>query len=179
MPPVSQRADHGISEPVVIGRIVGLFGVKGWVKIRSYTDPREQIARYRPWRLLVDGEWRSLEAEAVRPQAKSLIARFVGINDREQAVRLLHSDIVIDRRQLPALGENEFYWRDLQGLRVFNLSGVELGMVRSLIETGANDVLVVRGDEGPEILVPYVMDRVVRSVDIESGIIRVDWEADF
>jgi 16S rRNA processing protein RimM len=83
------------------------------------------------------------------------------------------------RRQLPALGENEFYWRDLQGLRVFNLSGVELGMVRSLIETGANDVLVVRGDEGPEILVPYVMDRVVRSVDIESGIIRVDWEADF
>jgi 16S rRNA processing protein RimM len=89
---------------VVIGRIVGLFGVKGWVKIRSYTDPREQIARYRPWRLLVDGEWRSLEAEAVRPQAKSLIARFVGINDREQAVRLLHSDIVIDRRQLPALG---------------------------------------------------------------------------
>lgn len=176
---VSQRADHGISEPVVIGKIVGLFGVKGWVKIRSYTDPREQIAQYRPWQVSVEGGWCSLEVEAVQPQGKSLIARLAGIADRDEAVRLLNSDIVIDRSQLPALDKNEFYWRDLTGLKVLNLRGVELGMVESLLETGANDVLIVRKDKGPEILIPYVMDRVVHAVDIESGIIRVDWEADF
>lgn len=171
--------DHGISEPVVVGKIIGLFGVKGWVKIRSYTDPREQIAQYRPWRVVVDGEWSSLDVEAVQPQGKGLIARLAGIADRDQAVRLMNSDIVIDRSQLPVLDENEFYWRDLAGLKVSNLSGVDLGTVESLLETGANDVLVVRKDGGPEILIPFIVERVIHYVDIESGIIRVDWEADF
>ncbi|HEX5056617.1 MAG TPA: ribosome maturation factor RimM [Gammaproteobacteria bacterium] len=179
MPPVTQRDDHGIAEPVVIGKIVGLFGVKGWVKIRSYTDPREQIADYQPWRVVVAGEWSSFEVETVKPQGKSLVARLAGIADRDAAMRLLNGDIVIDRSQLPVLKENEFYWRDLQGLQVLNLQGVELGTVKSLFETGANDVLVVRKDGGPEILIPCVMDRVIHTVDIESGIIRVDWEADF
>jgi 16S rRNA processing protein RimM len=179
MPPVSQRADHGLAEPVVIGKIVGLFGVKGWVKIRSYTDPREQIADYRPWRVAIEGEWRSFEVETVQPQGKSLVVRLAGIDDRDAATRLLNSDIVIDRSQLPALEENEFYWRDLQGLQVLNLKGVELGTVKSLLETGANDVLVVCKDGSPEILIPYVLDRVIRAVDMESRIIRVDWEADF
>jgi 16S rRNA processing protein RimM len=169
----------GSEERIIVGQIVGLFGVKGWVKIRSYTDPREQIAHYRPWQVSVEGEWHSFEVEAVQPQGKSLIARLTGITDREQAIRLMNSDIVIDRRQLPVLSENEFYWRDLEGLKVLNLNGVELGTVKSLFATGANDVLVACKDGGPEILIPYVMDRVVRSVDMESGIIRVDWEADF
>jgi 16S rRNA processing protein RimM len=169
----------GSEEPVIVGQIVGLFGVKGWVKIRSYTDPREQIAHYQPWQVAVDGEWRHFEVEAVQPQGKSLSVKLVGIDDRDQAVRLMNSDIAIARQQLPVLGENEFYWRDLQGLQVLNLAGVELGTVKSLFATGANDVLVVRKDGGPEILIPYVMDRVVHSVDLETGIIRVDWEADF
>lgn len=168
-----------MSEPVVVGKIVGLFGVKGWLKIRSYTDPREQIAEYRPWRIMVDGEWRSFDVEAVQPQGKSLIARLRGISDRDQAVRLMNSDIVIDRSQLPVLDKDEFYWRDLTGLKVLNLGGVELGTVKSLFATGANDVLVVRKEGSPEILIPFVMDRVIRSVDIESGVIRVDWEADY
>lgn len=171
--------DHGVSEPVVVGKIVGLFGVKGWVKIRSYTDPRVQIAEYRPWRVAMDGEWLSFDVEAVQPQGKSLIARLAGIADRDQAVRLMNSDIVIDRSQLPALDKDEFYWRDLTGLKVLNLHGVELGTVESLFETGANDVLVVRKEGNPEILIPFVTDRVIHYVDIESGVIRVDWEADF
>lgn len=171
--------DHGISEPVVVGKIVGLFGVKGWLKIRSYTDPREQIAEYRPWRVVVDGEWYSFDVEAVQSQGKSLIARLAGIGDRDQAVRLMNSDIVIDRSQLPVLDKDEFYWRDLTGLKVLNLGGVELGKVESLFETGANDVLVVRKEGSSEILIPFVMDRVIRSIDIESGVIRVDWEADY
>jgi 16S rRNA processing protein RimM len=169
----------GSKEPVIVGQIVGLFGVKGWVKIRSYTDPREQIAHYQPWQVAVDGEWISFEVEAVQSQGKSLIARLAGITDRDQAIRLMNSDIVIDRRQLPVLDENEFYWRDLEGLKVLNLAGVELGRVKSLFATGANDVLVVRKDGSPEILIPYVVDRIVRSVELEQGIIRVDWEADF
>lgn len=169
----------GSEELVIVGQIVGLFGVKGWVKIRSYTDPREQIAHYRPWQVSVEGERRDLEVEAVQPQGKSLIARLAGITDREQAIKLMNSDIVIYRRQLPVLSENEFYWRDLEGLKVLNLNGIELGTVKSLFATGANDVLVVHKDGGPEILIPYVIDRVVHSVDMKSGIIRVDWEADF
>lgn len=168
----------GSEELVIVGQIVGLFGVKGWVKLRSYTDPREQIAQYQPWQVLIDGQWQSFEVEALQPQGKSLIARLAGIADREQAARLMNSDIVIDRQQLPVLSENEFYWRDLEGLKVLNLNGVELGTVTSLLETGANDVLVVRKDKA-EILIPYVLHRVVHAVDMESGIIRVDWEADF
>ncbi|HEY3486969.1 MAG TPA: ribosome maturation factor RimM [Gammaproteobacteria bacterium] len=166
-------------EPVVVGKIVGLFGVKGWIKILSYTDPREQIGNYRPWRLVVAGEQRSFQVEAVQPQGKSLIVKLAGIDDRTQAIELMNSDIVIDRSQFPVLEKNEFYWRDLHGLRVVNLNGVELGTVESLFATGANDVLVLRKDGSPEILIPYVMGRVVQSVDIEAGIIRVDWEADF
>jgi 16S rRNA processing protein RimM len=169
----------GSEERVIVGQIVGLFGIKGWVKIRSYTEPREQIAHYRPWLVAVNGEWSRFEVEAVQPQGKSLSVKLAGIDDREQAVRLMNSDIAIARQQLPALSENEFYWRDLEGLQVLNLNGVELGTVKSLFATGANDVLVVRKDGGPEILVPYVMERVIHSVDIESGIMRVDWEADF
>jgi 16S rRNA processing protein RimM len=167
------------AEPVIIGKIVGLFGVKGWLKIRSYTDPREQIARYQPWQVAVDGVWRQMAVEAVQPHGKGMIARLSGVENRDQALPLVGGDIGVSRQQLPALAENEFYWRDLEGLKAVNLEGVELGTVRYLFATGANDVLVVQKDGGPEILIPFLWQRTIQAVEIDAGLIRVDWQEDF
>jgi 16S rRNA processing protein RimM len=167
------------AEPVIVGKIVGLFGVKGWFKILSYTDPREQIARYQPWQVAVAGVWRRMDVENVQRHGKGVIARLSGIENRDQAMPLVGSDIAVDRQQLPALADNEFYWRDLEGLKAINPDGVELGTVRYLFATGANDVLVVQQDGGPEILVPFIWEQTVQAVDLEAGVIRVDWQEDF
>lgn len=166
------------SGKVIIGRISGLFGVKGWLKVQSYTDPRENIFNYTPWQLRLGEEWRTFDVEAIQAHGKSIIARLRQVADRDQAAGLLRSEIAIDRVQLPALAENEYYWRDLRGLTVLNMSGVVLGKVESLLETGANDVLVVR-QEDREILIPYAPGRIVQRVDLDSREMRVDWEPDY
>lgn len=166
-------------ETLVVGRVVGVFGVRGWVKIESYTDPRENIANYGPWRIRRGaGEERLLTPEAVQPRGKGLVARLAGVDSREQAEALLYGEIRIRREQLPELPPGEYYWRDLIGLAVVNRHGEVLGRVETLLETGANDVLVVREGER-EMLIPYLPDRVIDSVDLESGRIHVDWSADW
>src|SRR5690606_37218443 len=107
-------------------------------RLRSYTEPPERIAHYRPWHLCMAGQWQNLEVEQVEQQGKSLIAKLAGIDDRDRAAGLMRCEIAVDRQQLPALAENEFYWRDLQGLQVVNLDGALLGTVDHLLETGAN-----------------------------------------
>lgn len=166
------------SGKVTIGRISGLFGVKGWVKVRSYTDPRENIMDYNPWLLRLGEEWLTFDVEAIQTHGKSIIAKLRQVADRDEAAGLLQSEIAIEREQLPALADNEYYWRDLQGLTVLNLSGVVLGKVEYLLETGANDVLVVRRDQR-EILIPYAFGEIVRSVDLANREMRVDWEEDY
>lgn len=172
-----ESADAG-SGKVTIGRITGLFGVKGWLKIQSFTDPRENIMNYAPWLLKLGEKWRPFDVEAVQTHGKSLIAKLRQVANRDEAAGLLRSEIAIERAQLPALAENEYYWRDLQGLTVLNMSGVVLGKVEYLVETGANDVLVVR-QEDREILIPYAPGQIVRSVDLAKQEMRVDWEADY
>jgi 16S rRNA processing protein RimM len=166
------------SGKVTIGRISGLFGVKGWLKVQSYTDPRENIMNYNPWLLRLGEEWQTFDVEAVQTHGKSIIAKLRQVVDRDEAAGLLRSEIAIKREQLPALAENEYYWRDLQGLTVLNLAGVVLGKVEYLLETGANDVLVVRQDER-EILIPYAPGEIVHAVDLANREMRVDWEADY
>jgi 16S rRNA processing protein RimM len=164
-------------EQLVVGRVVGLYGVQGWVKIESYTDPRENIQNYVPWQLSAQGQTRTLVVESVRPQGKGLIARFAGIDDRDSAVELLEYDISVRADQLPALSAGEYYWHDLVGLTVINQQAEELGCVESLFETGANDVLVVKKDQG-EYLIPYLPKQVILAVDLDKGQIQVDWEAE-
>lgn len=166
------------SGKVVIGRISGLFGVKGWLKVQSYTDPRENIFDYTPWQLRLGDEWRTFDVEAIQAHGKSIIAKLRQVADRDRAAGLLRSEIAIERAQLPTLAENEYYWRDLQGLTVLNTSGVVLGKVESLLETGANDVLVVR-QEDREVLIPYVLGGVVRRIDLDNREMQVDWEPDY
>ncbi len=172
------------SDKLIVGRITGVYGVKGWVKVHSDTDPREGIAGYNPWFLKQgghgNGEWREVQVEECRRHAKTIIARLAGVEDRDEAQCLTGDLIGISPDQLQVLGENEFYWRDLVGLRVFNREGIELGTVRRLMETGANDVLVVSLDEGGrEHLVPWTPGRAILQVDLQNGRIDVDWDADF
>jgi len=158
---------------VVLGRITGVYGVRGWVRVFSETDPRENVLRYSPW--YVDGEPRQV-AEG-RRHGKGLVARLKGCEDRDQAAALMGREIVIRRDQLPPPSADEFYWADLEGLRVETVDGVSLGNVSHLLATGANDVLVVRGER--ERLLPFVWEQVITDVDFDAGLIRVDWDPEF
>jgi 16S rRNA processing protein RimM len=164
-------------ELIIVGRITGLFGVKGWVKVYSHTQPRDNIIRYNPWLLDLEGRWQQYSVTEVRRHGKSLIARFEDYCTRDQVVGILGADVAISAAQLERLPEGEYYWVDLIGLRVINLQGIKLGAVDHFIETGANDVLVVKGVT--EILIPYIEARTIKLVDIERGIIQVDWELDW
>jgi len=174
--PGVERAD-GDDEIVIVGRIAGLYGVKGWVKVFSHTDPRENILRYSPWLLHRGGRWHEVALREGRRQGKGLVARLDGCDDRDAATAWLGADVAIRRGQLPPPAEDEYYWADLVGLRVETTEGVDLGVVDHLVETGANDVLVVQGDR--ERLVPFTPGDAVLAVDLEAGRIEVDWDPDF
>ncbi len=161
------------SRLVVLGQVNGLHGVRGWVKVYSHTRPRENIFSYSPWEL--GGRLFKLEQGQLR--GKGLIAKLEGVETRDQAADLLSLEIRVPRERLPPISKDEYYWTDLQGLRVINREGVELGRVDHLLETGANDVMVVRGER--ERLLPWVFDHVVLEVNLEQGLVRVDWDADF
>ncbi len=160
---------------LVVGRISGLYGVRGWVKVFSETEPRANLLTYQPWYLGAGCGPRGLAAG--RPHGKGLVARLEGCEDRDQAAALVGLEIRIHRDQLPRLGADEFYWADLVGLSVETLDGTPLGRVDRVFATAANDVLVVKGDR--ERLLPFVRDRVVTDVDPERGRIRVDWDPEF
>jgi 16S rRNA processing protein RimM len=176
------------NEKLIVGRISGVYGVKGWVKVYSDTDPREGITDYNPWYLKQgsgnNGEWREVTVETGRRQAKTVIAKLEGVDDRDAAMQLSGALIAIMPDQLKKLAKGEYYWRDLIGLRVINREDVELGMVQRLMETGANDVLVVAGGsadrrESKEHLIPWTLGQAVLEVDLEQQLIRVDWDEDF
>ncbi|MCF7983546.1 MAG: ribosome maturation factor RimM [Thiohalocapsa sp.] len=161
------------SRLIVLGRISGLYGVRGWVRIFSDTDPRENILRYSPW--LLDGT--PYEVAEGKRHGKGLVARVRGFEDRDQAAGLIGKNIAVRRDQLPPPRADEFYWADLEGLAVVTTEGTDMGRVSHLFETGANDVLVVAGDR--ERLIPFVWGDVVKDVDFAQALIRVDWDPDF
>jgi 16S rRNA processing protein RimM len=163
---------------VILGQVVGVFGVKGWVKIRSDTEPRANILHYSPWYLKQNDNWVPQRVIANQQQSKGLIVQFDGITDRDVAAQFVGCEIAVPREQLPVAAEGEYYWADLIGLRVRNKQGEDLGQVTNLLETGANDVLVVRDGE-LEHLIPYVTGYYVLKVDPAEGFIEVDWQRDF
>ena len=160
---------------VEIGYISAVHGIKGWVKVHSWTKPMESIFKYQPWLL---GENRKpVKIIDGRKQGKGLAALLPGYDDREQAVSLVGQQIFVGRDQLPPTEEGEYYWSDLIGLEVHNTTGEVLGRVDRLMETGANDVLVIQGDR--EHLVPFIQGQYVKRVDLEDGLIEVDWDPEF
>ncbi len=142
----------------------------------SYTEPREALLDYREWLIDRGGEWRKAELAEGRRQGKGVIARLEGIEDRDQAAELMGCDIAVPGDALPPTDEGQYYWRDLEGLKVVQRNGTELGTVAYIMETGANDVLVTAGDK--ERLIPFIVDEVILDVDLAEGVITVDWEWD-
>jgi 16S rRNA processing protein RimM len=169
-----------MDEPVVLGRISGLYGVKGWIKVFSFTDPRQAILGYTDCLLKQDGRWNAVHLAEGRKQGKSIVARIEGIDDRDTAAELVGADIGISRDLLPETGSGEYYWADLEGLQVLHRDGRVLGKVAYVLATGANDVLVVQGGASAdqEILIPFLAGSVILDVDVAAGVINVDWEWD-
>ncbi|MBF6057203.1 ribosome maturation factor RimM [Thiomicrorhabdus heinhorstiae] len=166
-----------MSEKLIVGQINGVFGVHGWVKIFSDTEPRENIFSYSPWWIKRKGEWLEVKVEDFKGQqgGKALVAKLDIIEDRDLAREYMGCEIAIDRTQLRS-DDNEFFWIDLIGCQVENLQGEVLGEVTDLIETGAHDVLRVKG--ATQELIPYVLDEFIIEVDIANKRIKVDWQAE-
>jgi 16S rRNA processing protein RimM len=181
----SFQQDEEISEKIVLGRITGVYGVKGWLKIFSYTDPMESIIDYSPWYIRPENRkkspWTSVKLEAGKRHAKTVVVKLEHCNNRDEAMPYIGSEIAIESEQLEELkGKDEYYWRDLFGLRVINQQDIELGVVKSLMETGVNDVLVVFSErENKERLIPWTMHNAIIAVDLEHGVIEVDWDPNF
>lgn len=165
-------------EKVLLGLINGLFGVQGWVKVYSYTRPRDKILEYQHWYLGEDSE-QPIRVEQGRSQKGGVVAKLEGVDDRDTAVELLNHEIWVTGEQLPSLQQNEYYWYQLIGLEVHDTNNKSLGVIKSLIETGANDVMVVRGQGKAEHLIPYIQGQVIKSIDLEQNHMVVDWDADF
>ncbi len=163
---------------VVIGKVVGVHGVQGWVKLESYTEPRAKIFDYRPWLVEAAGKRSEVDEVSGRAQGKGLIAKLSGIDDRDVAAALIGASIRIPRSRLPKSKPGEFYWVDLEGLDVVTTLGVPLGKVGHLFSTGANDVMVV-SDGLRERLIPFVHGQFVVSIDMDQARITVDWDPEF
>ena len=170
--------DEARPRMVLMGRVLGAFGVRGELKVDSFTDPVGAILRYRPWILRdAHGAERTLDGVRGRESSKGVVASLPGIDDRDAAEAMRGTEILVLRDALPPPGPDEYYWIDLEGLRVVTLEGVELGTVSHLLATGANDVLVVKGDR--ERMLPFVQPQFVAGVDFEAGVITVDWDPEF
>lgn len=174
------------SNLVTVGEIAGAYGIKGWVKVKSFTQPEENILNYSPWWLKTRHGVKRVEVDTSMHRPQGVVAHIVDLDDRDQAAALLGVKIAIECDQLPALEQGDYYWHQLIGLTVvseYEGNTTALGRVASLLETGANDVLVVKGDgdslDTRERLVPYLPGSVVRSIDLEQGLITVDWDPDF
>lgn len=170
--------DAAATDPswVILGRVSGLFGVRGWIKVFSHTSPRTNILDHKTWYLSMEGGREKVLVKDGRAHGKGVVARLEGFDDRDRAAELLGADIAVPRDRLPEAEEGRFYWTDLEGLRVQTLEGDELGKVDHLIETGSNDVMVVKGER--ERLIPFI-DQVISAVNLDAGVITVDWDPEF
>lgn len=167
----------------VLGRITSPYGVHGWVKVMSFTEPMDNILGYERWQLSKDGRSFEVSVQSGKRHGKGIVVKIDGCDDRDQAVNLGGSLVQVDTESLPKLGSGDYYWHQLEGLLVNAVSGENLGVVDHLIETGSNDVLVVKATaesiDERERLVPYLPGQVVKSVDIDGKLIVVDWDIEF
>lgn len=160
---------------ITMGKLGSTYGVHGWLKIGAYTDHGPDLLDYSPWYLSKDGKtWKLADLEGSKEHGSGILAKFNGIDSPEEARLLTGMLIGIERSQMAELPEGEYYWTDLIGLNVIDKEGTFLGVVTYLMETGSNDVIIIKGDK--EHAIPYLMNDVILSIDLEKKEIRVDWE---
>ncbi|ARU64291.1 ribosome maturation factor RimM [Histophilus somni] len=168
----------------VVGKLGSTYGIRGWLRLYSSTEQAESIFDYQPWFLKIKGQWQPIELESWKFHNHELIVKLKGINEREVAQTLANVEIGVNLSVFPLLDEGDFYWHDLIGCQVVNLQGYAMGVVSEMMETGANDVLVVRASTKDafgkkERLIPFLYEQVVKRVDLSSKTIEVDWDAGF
>lgn len=175
--PANSVAGRNVTDDyVILGRVSGVYGLRGWLKVYAETRERTDILGFDRWYLKRPDGWQAVRLIEGRAQAKGIIARLEGIEDCDRARALIGSEIAVRRQDLPPAAPGTYYWSDLEGMQVVNLEGRNLGTVSHLIETGANDVVVVQGER--QRLIPYTKEA-VKGVDLESRVMRVDWDAEF
>ncbi|MGZ9897553.1 ribosome maturation factor RimM [Shewanella gaetbuli] len=171
-------------QPIVLGKLGSSHGIKGWLKITAYTDSVEGIFDYSPWLINDQGQWREVKVNQWRPQGKAVIAELEGVTTREQAQMLTNCEIAIMPEQMKELADDEFYHRDLIGCEVTNNNGYNMGFVDQIVETGSNDVLLVKANAKDafgkaERMIPFVPEQFILKVDLQGKQILVDWDPDF
>lgn len=173
-------------EPIVVGELAGVFGVKGWLKVRSFTQPEDNILVYQPWRLKTAQGTQEVEVDAFKMRPQGLVVHFKGLDDRDLAASYGRAQIVVDKQLLPELPVGDFYWHQLIGLKVVSVYGgnaVLLGVIAQMLETGANDVIVVKPTQDSldnnERLIPYVIGQYVLDINLDVREMRVDWDPGF
>jgi 16S rRNA processing protein RimM len=172
------------NERIVMGKLGSTYGIRGWLKVFSYTDNAESIFDYSPWYLNQKGEWVEYKVESWKRHGQGYVCKLAGLDVREDAQLMTNFEIAIDPASLPELSEDEFYWRELFGMQVFTTKGYNLGEVTDLLETGSNDVLVIKANlkdafGQKERLIPYLEEQVIKKVDREARRIEVDWDPGF
>lgn len=169
---------------VVLGKFGAVYGINGWLKVVAYTDIPEGIFDYTPWQIKLQGNWLPVQVASWKRHSNGLIAKLDGISDRDIAQRYVNAEIAVTAQTLPSLEEGDYYWKDLMGLAVVNEAGYHLGEVSDMMETGSNDVIVVKANRTDafgkkERLLPFLTDTVVKSVNLAEKRIIVDWDPAF
>lgn len=162
---------------IVIGRVGKTYGVHGWIKIHSFTEPKENILDYTPWQLFLDGKWQSIKIEESRKHGEGFVALLANCKNPEEANYYVGAEIAIFREQLPPLEEGEYYWTDLEGLTVLTTTGTTLGIVDHFLQAGGNPVMVVKGER--ERLIPFRPQEFIVKVDLQAKTIEVNWDPEF
>jgi 16S rRNA processing protein RimM len=169
---------------IVVGTFGAVYGIKGWLRINSFTDTMEDIFDYAPWTIQTAQGLKEVRVINSRPHSKGYIVQVEGINTPEEAQRWVNQEILIHGDQLETLTDNDFYWKDLIGCEVLNIQGYHMGVVSSLLETGSNDVLCVQANKKDaygkiERLIPFIEDQFIVQIDLPAKKIHVNWQPDF
>ena len=160
---------------ILVGKISNPHGIKGWVKVISFTDPIENILSYKKWTLSDNETEKTCQLEDSRIQGNKIVIKLEGVNDRDDADLLKNLQIKVNRFDLPKLDENSYYWGDLIDFNVIDIKGKHVGKVDSLFSTGSNDVLVIIDKAKERLLVPFIMEEVIKCVDLAKELISIDW----
>lgn len=173
-----------LEKPVVLGKLGSAYGIRGWLRVFSSTELAENLFDYQPWFIKQGTSWQQLELETWKWHNHEIVIKLKGIDDRDLANTLTNKELFIDESQLPVLEQGEYYWKDLMGCQVVNTKGYDMGRVTDLMETGSNDVLVVKANlkdafSKTERLIPFIEGQVITHVDLNTKSILVDWDPDF
>ncbi|NIG62378.1 MAG: ribosome maturation factor RimM [Serratia symbiotica] len=171
-------------QPIILGKMRSAYGIRGWLKVFSSTENAESIFDYQPWLIQQVNQWHFVELEDWKHHSQDFIIKIKGINDRESASVLTHCKIIVDSKQLPPLERDDYYWKDLMSCQVVTTTGYELGKVIDIMETGSNDVMVVKANLKDafgmkERLVPFLLGQVIKKVNLTARMIKADWDPNF